>query len=116
MVVVCAGAKSILDLPATLEYLETMGVAVIGYQTDEFPAFYSRSSGLPVQVRVESPDEVAEIARAQWEIGLNAAVLLVVPPPDDIALPPEEVENAIEQALQKAEGEGIRGQRVTPTC
>ncbi len=114
VVVVCAGAKSILDLPATLEYLETMGVMVVGYQTDEFPAFYSQTSGLPVQVRVDSPEEVAQIARSQWDIGLRSALLLVVPPPEDVALPNEQVESAVEEALEKAAEMGIRGQQVTP--
>ena len=81
LVVVCAGAKAILDLPATLEYLETMGVPVLGYQTDEFPAFYSISSGLPVSQRVDSPEMVVEIARAHFGLGLTSAILVVVPPP-----------------------------------
>ncbi len=80
VMVVCAGAKSILDLPATLEVLETLGVPVVGYQTDEFPAFYARSSGLPVSVRAESPVEVAEIAKAHWNLGLHSAILVVAPP------------------------------------
>ena len=81
LVVVCAGAKAILDLPATLEYLETMGVLVIGYRTDEFPAFYSRESGLAVNASADSPSEVANIARVHWELGLESALLVVVPPP-----------------------------------
>ena len=87
VVVVCAGAKSILDLPATLEVLETQGVPVIGYGTDEFPAFYSTESGLPVNVRVDQPEEVAQIARAQWDLGLQNAILVVQPPPVESALP-----------------------------
>ena len=71
MIVVCAGAKAILDLPATLEYLETMGVPVVGYQTDEFPAFYSRESGLDVSVRLDSPKEIAEFAQAHWNLGMK---------------------------------------------
>ena len=74
VVVVCAGAKAILDLPATLEYLETAGVPVVGYQTDSFPAFYSRDSGLPLTMRAETPGEVARIAQAHWDLGLHSAV------------------------------------------
>jgi pseudouridine-5'-phosphate glycosidase len=114
MVVVCAGAKAILDLPGTLEYLETLGVPVLGYQTDQFPAFYSRDSGLPVPVRVETPAEVVACARAHWEIGMRSAVLVVVPPPEEDALPREAVLGAIEQALKEAEAGGVRGQEITP--
>jgi pseudouridine-5'-phosphate glycosidase len=114
VVVVCAGAKAILDLPATLEYLETVGVPVLGYQTDEFPAFYSRNSGYPVNTRVDSPGEVAAIAFSHWGMGLNSAILVVLPPPEDVALPLEEVNLAIEQALFEAKRGGIRGQEVTP--
>jgi pseudouridylate synthase len=114
LVVVCAGAKAILDLPATLEVLETRGVPVIGYQTDEFPAFYSRSSGLPVPARADTPAQVASIANAQWETGINAAVLVVVPPPAEFATPAEEVEESIRQALAEAEQQKIHGAAVTP--
>lgn len=114
LVVVCAGAKSILDLPATLEYLETMGVPVIGYQTDEFPAFYSRESGLPVTASARSAEEVAEMARLHWGLGLEGALLVVVPPPADAALPAAEVEVFIQQALAEAKAQHIRGSAVTP--
>lgn len=114
VVVVCAGAKAILDLPATLEYLETVGVPVVGYQTDEFPAFYSIESGLPVSARADSPDDVAAIANAHWSLGLESAVLVAVPPPEDVALPTEEVHGAIEQALAEAQDQGVRGQAITP--
>jgi pseudouridine-5'-phosphate glycosidase len=114
MVVVCAGAKAILDLPATLEYLETFGVPVIGFQTDDFPAFFSRSSGLKVPTRAETVDEVALIASTHWQVGANSAVLVTVPPPRNVALPEAEAELAIEQALQDARAERIRGQEVTP--
>ena len=114
MVVVCAGAKAILDLPATLEYLETLGVPVIGYQTDEFPAFYSPDSGLPVGARAESPEEIAEIARRHWQIGMSSAVLVVNPPPPEVAIPAAQVTGEIEQALQDAAAAQIRGQAVTP--
>jgi pseudouridine-5'-phosphate glycosidase len=114
VIVVCAGAKAILDLPATVEYLETMGVPVIGYQTDEFPAFYARSSGLPVSVRADTPKEVTAIAMAHWGLGLQSGILVVVPPPEEVALPGNEVEDAIEQALKEAQQAGVRGQQVTP--
>ncbi len=113
-IVVCAGAKAILDLPATLEMLETLAVPVVGYQTDEFPAFYSRESGLKVPQRADSPKEVAAIAKAHWELGLKSAVLVVVPPPEEAALPREEVDQAIAQALREAEAQGVRGQASTP--
>ena len=114
VIVVCAGAKAILDLPATLEVLETLAVPVVGYQTDDFPAFYSRESGLKVTQRADSPEEVAEIAAAHWALGLESAVLVVVPPPASAALPREKVEAAVAQALQEAEARGIRGQASTP--
>jgi pseudouridine-5'-phosphate glycosidase len=114
VVVVCAGAKAILDLPATVEYLETSGVLVVGYQTDDFPAFYSSSTGLNVPIRADSPEEVVAIARAHWGIGMSSAVLVVVPPPADLALPLEQVEAAIRTALEEAAESGVAGQAVTP--
>ena len=114
LVVVCAGAKAILDLPATVEYLETVGVPVIGYGTDEFPAFFSRESGLPVTARADSPEEVAHIAWAQWALGLNGAVLVAQPPPEQAALPARDVEVVVARALEQAEKAGIRGSAVTP--
>jgi pseudouridine-5'-phosphate glycosidase len=114
VVVVCAGAKAILDLPATLEYLETVGVPVLGYQTNEFPAFFSRNSGYPVSTRVDSPAEVAAIAFSHWEMGLESSILVVLPPPEEVALPLEDVNLAIGQALSDAKRAGIRGQEVTP--
>jgi pseudouridine-5'-phosphate glycosidase len=114
MIVVCAGAKAILDLEATLEYLETFAVPVVGYGTDEFPAFYSRSSGLMASVRADTPQEVVAIARAHWEMGMQSAVLVTLPPPEDVALPREHVDDAIEQALQDAARQNVRGQAVTP--
>lgn len=114
MVVVCAGAKSILDLPATLEVLETQGVMVLGYQTDEFPAFFSRSSGLPVTARSNSPEEVAAIARAHWHAGVQSAILVANPLPEETALDYDEVEAIIQQALQDAEKKGIHGAATTP--
>lgn len=114
LVVVCAGAKAILDLPATLEYLETSGVPVIGFGTSEFPAFYSRESGLPVDACANSAEEVAEIARAQWGMGLAGAILVVVPPPIEAALPASQVESSIQKALEEARAQNIRGASVTP--
>ncbi len=114
LVVVCAGAKSILDLPATVEYLETMGVPIIGYQTEEFPAFYSAESGLKVTARADSADEVAEIARQQWGLGLQNAVLVVQPPPAASALPRAQIEQVIARALDEAKAANITGAAVTP--
>jgi pseudouridylate synthase len=114
VVVVCAGAKSILDLPATHEVLETQGVPVIGYQTSDFPGFFTRSSGLSVDQRVDTPAEAAQIALDAWEAGLNTAVLLVVPPPDETAMPAEEMEVAIQAALNEAQQAGIHGAATTP--
>lgn len=112
--VVCAGAKSILDLPLTLEWLETWGVPVIGYGTDEFPAFYVRSSGLPVDARVDSPKQAAKIIRARWDLGLGGGVLIVAPVPAEAELPAEVMETAIAQALTAAEKKGVRGKAITP--
>jgi pseudouridine-5'-phosphate glycosidase len=114
MVVVCAGAKAILDLPATLEYLETMAVPVIGYGTDEFPAFYSRHSGLPVSARLDTPEEIVQFAKAHWEIGMKSAVLVCNPLSEMEEIPREKVEGAIVQARQEASEQGIRGQALTP--
>jgi len=114
MVVVCAGAKAILDLPATLEYLETMGVPVVGYGTEEFPAFYSRSSGLGTSVRLDSPGEIVELARAHWGIGMSSAVLVCQPLSVEEELPREKVEPAIEQARREARELHIHGQPLTP--
>lgn len=114
MIVVCAGAKAILDLPATLEVLETLGVPILGYKTDEFPAFFSRSSDLPVSARVDTPEEAAEFARVHWELGMKSAVLVVQPLAGDQAIPNEEIEAAIEKAVEEAVVQGISGQKITP--
>ena len=113
VVVVCAGAKAILDLPATLEKLETLGVPVIGYQTDEFPAFYSRTSGLPVSATADSAEETAAIANTHWEMG-GGGLLVVAPCPEADAIPAEEIEVHIERALAEAAAQNISGQAVTP--
>ena len=114
IVVVCAGAKAILDLPRTLEYLETHGVPVIGYGSDEFPAFYSRRSGLRVDARVETPEEVARMAQAQAELGLSSALLVCVPVPEADELPLSKAEAAIGQAVEEAEAASVSGKALTP--
>ncbi|NTW00823.1 MAG: pseudouridine-5'-phosphate glycosidase [Oscillochloris sp.] len=117
VIVVCAGAKAILDLPATLEYLETLGVPLVGLSTNDFPAFYSRSSGLPLPARADSPAEVAQIWVAQHQHAAVAApggLLLCVPPPAEVALERGEVEVAISRALERAVAAGVRGPAVTP--
>jgi len=114
MLVVCSGAKAILDLPATREWLETAGIPVLGWQTDELPAFYSRESGLPVDLRVESVAEVVAVARAHWGAGLPSAVLLTVPPPANVAIPADEIRAAISHALSQSRAAGVQGREVTP--
>ena len=114
MIVVCAGAKAILDLPATLEYLETMGVPVVGYQTDEFPAFYSRESGLGVSVLLDSPKEIADFAQAHWRLGMRSAVLVTNPVPETEAISKSEMEPLILKASAEAIAQGIHGQKLTP--
>ncbi len=114
VIVVCSGAKAILDLPLTLEWLETHGVPVVGYQTDEFPAFYSRSSGLPVDVCVEAPAEVAALYTAQRRLGLPAGLLVCVPVPAEAELPRDVVEPAIQQALAEADHAAVLGKALTP--
>lgn len=114
MIVVCAGAKAILNLPATLEHLETMGVPVIGYRTDEFPAFYSRESGLNVSARLDSPQEIAEFAKAHWSLGLKSAVLVTNPVPETESIPKSEMEPIIAKASVEAMEKEIHGQALTP--
>ncbi len=114
--VVCAGAKAILDLPRTLEVLETMGVPVVGFDTKEFPAFYFRKSGLPLLHSVSTPKEAAEIMNAQWglESARTGGILFVNPPPAESALPKEQVEKYIEEAMAAATKQGIKGKEATP--
>ena len=114
MIVVCAGAKAILDLPATLEYLETMGVPVVGFQTDEFPAFYSRESGLTVSVRLDSAKEIAEFAKAHWNLGMRSAVLVTNPVPEAESISKSEMDPIIAKASAEAIKKGIHGQKLTP--
>lgn len=114
VIVVCAGVKAILDLPRTLEWLETAGVPVLGWGTDEFPAFFSRSSGLRVSARVDGAVDAATLIRAQWAMGLQSGVLVCVPCPEEVAVPAEVVEPVLQQALKQAEAQGVRGKDVTP--
>lgn len=114
MIVVCAGAKSILDLPATLEYLETLGVPVVGYGTNTFPAFFTAKSDLPVSVRLDTPEEVADFARAHWGLGFRSAVLVTVPIPERESIPAKEADAWEEQASREAQQKKIRGQALTP--
>lgn len=117
--VVCAGAKAILDLPKTLEVLETLGVPVIGYGSDELPAFYSRESGLPVPLRRDSAAEIAAVMRAKWDPalgvgGLGGGLVIANPIPADAEIPAAEIAGHIETALAEAEAQGIQGKEVTP--
>ncbi len=112
--VVCAGAKAILDLPRTLEVLETHGVPIIGFGTDTFPAFYTRSSGLPVDVRLDSPADVARVMAAKWGLGLDGGVLVTTPVPEAHAMDTEEIGAIIEQSVEEADRTGIKGKDVTP--
>lgn len=114
LVTVCAGAKAILDLPKTLEVLETLGVPVVGYQTDELPAFYSRSSGLKLDLTAQSAAEVAAIAQAHWQMGFQTAVLVVAPVPHEDEIPATEVNEFIDEALREAAQQHISGKAVTP--
>lgn len=112
--VVCAGAKSILDLPLTLEVLETNGVPVLGFQTDTFPAFYTRSSGLPIDARCETAAEIAAIIRQRNALAMTQGILVANPVPVADALPEELAESAITHALAEAEEKGVTGKAVTP--
>jgi len=112
--VVCAGAKSILDIGRTLEYLETHGVPVVGYKTDEFPSFYSRESGYGVDFRLDTPEEVANVLKTKWELGLNGGAVIANPVPEEHAMKNEEIDGFIQQALREANEQNIAGKRVTP--
>ena len=114
LAVVCAGAKSILDLPRTLEWLETAAVPVVGWQTDEFPAFFSRNSGLPVPARADTVGELALMLRMHWELSPDKAALVCVPCPPEEALDPELLEHALERAEKEAGENGVSGQALTP--
>ncbi len=112
--VVCAGIKSILDLGLTLEYLETLGVPVLGYKTDELPAFYTRKSGFKVDYRMNSPEEIAELLKVKWAINLDGGVVIANPVPEAYALDEQVMKNAIEQALLAQQKAGVKGKESTP--
>jgi pseudouridine-5'-phosphate glycosidase len=112
--IVCSGAKIVLDLPATREWLETYGVTILGFRCDELPAFYSRTSGLPVDEKVETAREAAQIARARDELNLQNAILLTVPVPKEFEIEAEELENILRDALALAEKQNVKGKETTP--
>ncbi len=112
--VVCAGAKSILDIGLTLEVLETQGVPVLGYETEHFPAFYTRTSGYGVDVTVSSPQEAAAVMQVKWDMGLTGGVLIANPIPEAYAMEESIIIKAIDTALKEAENQGIRGKEMTP--
>lgn len=112
--VVCAGAKSILDLGLTLEYLETFGVPVLGYQTDEFPAFYTRTSGFRVDYRMDTPEAIAQLLKAHWDIGLHSGAVVANPIPEPHALDASSIEETIVTAVAEAKRRHIRGRDLTP--
>lgn len=112
--VVCAGAKSILDLGLTLEYLETLGVPVVGYQTDTLPAFYARESAFDVNYRLDSPGQIAAAMKAKWDMGLGGGMVIANPIPEAYAMPHGEIDTAIDRALQDAGHHGISGKATTP--
>jgi pseudouridine-5'-phosphate glycosidase len=114
MITVCAGAKAILDLPKTMEVLETLGVPVIGYQTDELPAFYSRSSGLRLDLRADSAPQIAKSVLTHWRMGFSTGALVVAPVPAEDEVPANEIKDVIDEALGAAAREGVTGRGVTP--
>ena len=114
VMVVCAGAKSILDLGLTLEYLETKGVPVIGYQTEELPAFYTRKSGFGVDYRLDTPGEIAAAFRAKLDMGLKGGMLVTNPIPEEYSMDPDVINKAIDEAIEEANAQGIKGKQTTP--
>ena len=114
VMVICAGAKSILDLGLTLEYLETHGVPVIGYQTDELPAFYTRHSGFNVDYRIDTPEALADIFRTKLELGLRGGMLVTNPIPEQYSMPADIINRAIDSAVSEAQQLGIHGKEITP--
>ncbi len=114
VMVICAGAKSILDLGLTLEYLETKGVPVIGYQTDELPAFYTRHSGFNVDYRIDSPEELAAAFKAKLDMGLKGGMLVTNPIPEQYSMPADVINKAIDQAIEESKQLGIHGKQTTP--
>jgi pseudouridine-5'-phosphate glycosidase len=114
IVVTCSGAKIVLDLPATREWLETNGITILGWQCDEMPAFYSRKSGLAIDERVETAEEVAEIARARDDLKMQSAILLTIPVPAEFELELEELEKILRESLELAEKQNVSGKEITP--
>ena len=114
VMVICAGAKSILDLGLTLEYLETKGVPVIGYETDELPAFYTRHSGFGVDYRIDTPEELAAAFHAKLAMGLKGGMLVTNPIPEQYSMPPEVINKAIDEAIAESQRLGIHGKATTP--
>ncbi|WP_436867333.1 pseudouridine-5'-phosphate glycosidase [Mammaliicoccus sciuri] len=112
--VICAGAKSILDLDKTLEYLETKGVPVVGYQTDELPAFFTRESGLKLNTRIDEVSTIAKLAEVQWDLGLETGIVVANPVPEEDQLEPSFINGIIDKAVAKAKEEGIHGKDSTP--
>ena len=112
--VICAGAKAILDLPKTLEVLETKGVPVLGYQTEELPAFYTRKSGLKVDHAVSSPEEAAAIVKAKRELKLDGGILITNPIPEEYSMDPEKINAVIDEAIHEMDQKGIKGKECTP--
>jgi pseudouridine-5'-phosphate glycosidase len=114
MIVVCSGAKIVLDLPATREWLETNAVTVVGYGCDELPAFYSRHSGLPVDVRCDSPEAVVRLFNTQRELGVSGALLVTVPVPETAGIPAAALKTILDQSLLDAKESQISGRELTP--
>ena len=114
VMVVCAGAKAILDLKLTLEYLETKGVPVLGYQTEELPAFYTRTSGLKVDYQVDSPEMLAKVLKTQHDLGLHGGILVTNPIPEAYSMDAQAINAVIDQAIAEAEAKGIHGKETTP--
>jgi len=114
IVVVCSGAKIVLDLPATREWLETHAVTVVGYQCDQMPAFYSRQSGLPIDVRMDSPADIADLFRTQQRLNIGSALLVTVPVPFEFEVPSEQLRDVLNEALKMAEQQNIGGRELTP--
>ncbi|MSS43974.1 pseudouridine-5'-phosphate glycosidase [Anaerosalibacter bizertensis] len=112
--VVCAGAKSILDIGLTLEYLETFGVPVVGFKTDEFPAFFTRKSGFGVDYNVDSEEELAKAIKTKWDLGLDGGIVVANPIPEEYEMDIDIINKAIAEALSEAEEKGIKGKKVTP--
>ena len=112
--VVCAGAKSILDLGLTLEYLETHGVPVIGYGTSELPAFYTRSSGFGVDYEIDTPEELAAAFKAQGDLGMRGGMLITNPIPEEYSMDPKVINDAIDEAVRQCNANGVHGKATTP--